>query len=89
LKVEFKSSFARDIKKVKDKPVLKELKTIIDQVKRAAGLHEINNLKQLKGEGKYFRIRMGEYRIGLVVQNDVVNFVRFLHRREIYRHFPF
>jgi mRNA interferase RelE/StbE len=49
LKVEFKRSFARDIKKVKDRVLLQELKVLIDQVKNAASVHEISNLKQLKG----------------------------------------
>jgi len=42
----------------------------------------------LTSDGAYYRIRLGDYRIGLVVNEQTVVFVRFLHRREIYRYFP-
>ncbi|WP_333425936.1 hypothetical protein [Microcoleus sp. F4-D5] len=31
---------------------------------------------------------MGDYRIGIKVNDGVVYFVRILHRKEIYRYFP-
>jgi len=46
------------------------------------------NIKKLKGEGDYYRIRVGDYRIGMKVNDGVVSFVRILHRKEIYRYFP-
>ncbi|MGA1264796.1 MAG: type II toxin-antitoxin system RelE family toxin, partial [Prochlorothrix sp.] len=52
------------------------------------------NLLKLKGYDTYYRIRVGDYRIGLEVlhQSDSGNleivFVRVLHRKEIYRYFP-
>lgn len=88
MKVDFKSSFSRDLKKIKDKDLLQQVKKAIEEVEQAMNLQTVNNLKQLKGGGTYFRIRIGDYRIGLVKEDDVVAFVRFLHRKEIYRFFP-
>jgi mRNA interferase RelE/StbE len=88
VKVDFKSSFSRDLKKIKDKDLLQQVKKAIEEVEQAMNLQTVNNLKQLKGGGTYFRIRIGDYRIGLVKEDDVVAFVRFLHRKEIYRFFP-
>lgn len=48
----------------------------------------MTNLKKLKGGGNYYRIRVGEYRIGIIVEGDAITFVRCLHRKEIYRYFP-
>ncbi len=86
--VDFKSSFTRDLKKIKDKDLLQQVKEAIEEVEQATNLQTVSNLKQLKGGGRYFRIRIGDYRIGLVKEDDTVAFVRFLHRREIYRFFP-
>jgi mRNA interferase RelE/StbE len=36
----------------------------------------------------YYRIRLGDYRVGLKIENNTVCFVRFLHRKDIYRYFP-
>ncbi|HEY4721787.1 MAG TPA: type II toxin-antitoxin system RelE/ParE family toxin [Anaerolineae bacterium] len=46
------------------------------------------NIKKLQGGTNYYRIRVGDYRVGLVVESDTVTFVRFLHRKDIYRYFP-
>lgn len=47
------------------------------------------DLKKLSGgRGAYYRIRVGDYRLGLEVEGDVVVFVRCLHRRDMYRYFP-
>jgi mRNA interferase RelE/StbE len=45
-------------------------------------------LRKLSGADDYYRIRVGEYRLGVVIQGDKVEFVRCLHRRDLYRFFP-
>ncbi|KAA0226673.1 type II toxin-antitoxin system RelE/ParE family toxin [candidate division KSB1 bacterium] len=86
--VEFKKSFARDLKKINEKQLLQHLKRIVEEVEQAPNAGAINNLKQIKGGENYYRIRIGNYRIGLKLENETVVFVRFLHRKEIYRYFP-
>ncbi len=49
---------------------------------------EIRNVKKLKGFRSAYRVRVGDYRIGVFVDGNYVDFVRVLHRREIYRFFP-
>ena len=88
MKIDFKSSFTKDLKKIKDKDLLQQLKEAIEEVELALNIQAVSNVKQLKGGGRYFRIRIGDYRIGLVKEDDTVAFVRFLHRKEIYRFFP-
>lgn len=88
MNLEFKKSFARDLnKKAKDANLRLRVQEIIQQVDDADHIDEIRNLKKLKAEGNYYRIRFGDYRIGLIIEGDTVCFVRLLHRREIYRYF--
>jgi mRNA interferase RelE/StbE len=42
----------------------------------------------MQGGGSYYRIRVGDYRLGLSVSDDIVAFVRCLNRNEIYKNFP-
>jgi mRNA interferase RelE/StbE len=88
VKVEFRESFAKDLKGVKDKGLLDRVKELIEAVEKADSLAEISNLKKLKGGGNYFRLRVGDYRVGLTLENDTVIFVRFLNRKDIYKSFP-
>jgi mRNA interferase RelE/StbE len=85
---EFTSSFLRDVRKLPDDAVRAQVRATIEVVEAAADLRAITNLKKLSGTGSYYRIRIGEYRIGLQVTGEAVIFVRVLPRREIYRYFP-
>lgn len=42
----------------------------------------------MKGYIGFYKIRFGDYRIGLKVEGDVVILERTLHRKDIYRYFP-
>ena len=88
MKTIFRKSFERDLKRIKDRSVLEQTKQVIEEVETTASLHEVNGVKKLSGVGGFYRIRVGEYRIGIAVEGPEVEFVRCLHRREIYRYFP-
>ena len=87
MKVQFRQTFAKDLEHIRDRRLLERIKEVVQSVERAESLEEIPHLKKLQG-GSYFRIRVGDYRLGLVVQGDEVTFVRALHRKEVYRYFP-
>ena len=89
MKTEFRKSFEKDLKNIKDSNLLERVKLVIEEIENAVDLQEINNLKMMKTASNYYRIRVGNYRIGLSINNDLVTLVRILHRKEIYRYFPF
>jgi mRNA interferase RelE/StbE len=84
----FLESFDKDLSAVTDAALLRRIQRVIEQVEAARTLQEIPNLKRLEGRGKYFRLRLGDYRLGFIFEQGAVTFVRCLHRREIYRYFP-
>jgi mRNA interferase RelE/StbE len=88
VKVGFRDSFAKDLKGVKEKGLLDIVREVIEAVERANSLAELPNLKKLKGGGNYFRVRVGDYRVGVALDGDTIVFVRFLNRKDIYKHFP-
>jgi mRNA interferase RelE/StbE len=88
MKTLYEKSFGRDLKKIKDKRLLKQVQKIIAQVELATSLADLQNVKKLEGYTTYYRIRVGEYRIGIEVLEGQVIFVCFLNRKDIYRYFP-
>ena len=88
MKVGFRESFLRDLRAIKDQPVLRRIRDVIDNIEQSEKPTDISNLKKLKGQGQFYRIRVGEHRIGLKLEADTVTFVRVLKRKEIYRYFP-
>ena len=84
----YESSFAKDLKRIKDKHLLKRVQNFIEEVKAANALADVKNLKKLQGYDTFYRFRLGDYRIGIEVEDKTVIFVRVLHRKDIYRRFP-
>ncbi len=88
MKVKFEASFEKDLRRIDDKKVLLKVKSIIQQVKIAADTSSVKHLKKLRGFETFYRIKTGDYRVGIEILNDEFIFARFLHRKEIYRFFP-
>jgi len=87
MKVEFASKFAKDLLKL-DSKALHDVEAIVIQIESADKLSELTNIKKLKGFKTAYRIRTGNYRIGIVFENNTFVFARVLHRKEIYFFFP-
>ncbi|MGV0029283.1 type II toxin-antitoxin system RelE family toxin [Phormidesmis priestleyi] len=65
------------------------IKTLVfEEIPNCISLEEIRNLTKLIDYENCYRIRVGNYRIGLLIEDNTLTFVRVLHRREIYRYFP-
>jgi mRNA interferase RelE/StbE len=88
LKTQFKKRFLKDIEALGNPAIRKRIRQAITQAEEAPSLSQVENLKKLKGGEQYYRIRVGDYRIGLVYREDCLIFVRCLHRRDIYRYIP-
>ena len=84
----FRESFELDLSRIADPALLGRIRKTIEQVEAARTLQQIPNLKRLQAAGKYYRIRVGDYRVGFVFERGTVTFVRCLDRKEIYRYFP-
>ena len=85
---EFEKAFVKDFRKLKNKELASSILEAIKQVSEAASSNEIINLKKLSGYKSAFRIRIGDYRIGVIIEKNTVTFVAFAHRKEIYNRFP-
>ena len=88
MKTTFRGSFGRDLKRIKDEQVLGDLRTAILETEAADVWSAIPNVKKIKGASSAYRIRVGDFRMGVYIEGDTVEFVRVLSRRDIYREFP-
>jgi len=88
MKILIDKSFKKDTDKIKDLKLLNTLADCIVQVQNVKKLSEIPNCKKLKGSKNAYRIKINEYRIGFVFNNQTVEFIRFLHRNMVYKYFP-
>ena len=88
MKIKIDKSFEKDTNKIDNKDLLNKIALCIESVISAKTIDEVLQLKKLSGFKNHFRIRIGDYRIGVVLQNDEVVFERILHRKDIYKYYP-
>ncbi len=88
MKFKIERSFERDYKKVRNKDLAQSILDVIENVDSARNIEEICNLKKLSGHKSAFRIRSGDYRIGVFIESNMVIFAAFDHRKDIYKRFP-
>lgn len=81
--------FSKDLDAIRNESKIKKrLLDLIGQIKRVDVLSDISGVKKIEGYPGYFRIRVGDYRLGIKVTENDIEMIRFLHRKEIYRRFP-
>jgi mRNA interferase RelE/StbE len=89
VKLRIEKSFDRDVDRIKDKKLLRRLRTLISMIENAETIHEILHIKKIEGYESYYRIKIGDYRLGMeAISNREVLLIRFFHRKDIYRYFP-
>jgi mRNA interferase RelE/StbE len=89
VKVFYAKALARDLEAISHSPgVKKRLSKLIEMLKAVDRLDAIQHLRKIEGYDCYYRLRVGDYRLGLKLSGDTVELIRFLHRRDIYRRFP-
>jgi mRNA interferase RelE/StbE len=84
----FLKKFSKDLDKIKKPKDLQSILEIIELVKKVQSFSEVPGTKKLKGYEDAFRIRSGDYRIGVFVSEELVEFARVVHRKDIYKNFP-
>jgi mRNA interferase RelE/StbE len=88
MNVEYLDKFYKDIDKISSKIVKKKIIELIQHIENSSDISQISNVKKLVGFTTAYRIRIGDYRIGIFFKEDTVIFARILHRKDIYKLFP-
>ncbi len=89
MEVEYKPSFIKEFNKIKTRKDQDSIyKICFEEISQIKSFSEIRNLKKIKGYDNYYRIRKGDYRIGLKYDGGRIVFIRVMKRSDIYRVFP-
>ena len=80
--------FEKDTEKELSQKMRLRLAEIIEELQKVSKPSEINNIKKLRGFKSAYRIKMGDYRIGFIFEDNLIKLSRIMNRKEIYRYFP-
>lgn len=89
MKTEYLPNFLQDLKALKSSQGIESIKLLVfEEIPNCSDVDEIRNLRKLRDADNAYRVRVGDYRIGLFIEDEMITFSRVLHRKEIYRYFP-
>lgn len=88
MKVLFLNSFKKDLIKISNAKLKAQIKEVIIAVEAAESLTALPNVKKLQGYLNAYRIRIGDYRLGIYLENGTVEMARLVKRNDIYKVFP-
>jgi len=89
MNIVFDKSFSRSLDKLSDKDLKQRIGTIISEIEMAENPGQIRSLKKIAGFKSFYRIRIGDYRLGLELEkNATIRFILIAHRKDIYKLFP-
>jgi len=88
MEVAFTKTFSKQIDALRDESLKLRLAQVVQNVMLTNTLQDIVNLKKMKGHPTAYRIKIGDYRIGLFFEEGSIIFAYMAHRKDIYNHFP-
>ncbi len=88
MEIRIDKSFEKDVKKIKQPDIQKKVAILIEKIQEISSFQELTNTKKIKGFSNFYRIRLGDYRIGVEIEDNTCIFLRILHRKDIYKYFP-
>ena len=88
MKIIVQKSFEKDIAKINDKALAAIVYALIEELENCQNLSKVTHLKKMAGKGNYYRIRVGNYRLGLKLSEQTLILLRFMSRKDIYKYFP-
>lgn len=86
--VEPSRQFSRDVRRLGPGQIRHRLDRTIQELIDSADISAVSGVRRLRAEGQHYRIRVGDYRLGITMDGETAVLRRFLPRGEIYRYFP-
>ena len=87
--VRFDKSFLKSLGKINSQSIKKRVVEVIEDLEKASSLHQVKSVKKLQGFKNYYRVRIGDYRLGFeLTDNMIILIILISHRKDIYRKFP-
>jgi mRNA interferase RelE/StbE len=53
-----------------------------------SSISSLGKVEKMQGYDAFYKVRFGNYRLGLLIENERITVKTVMHRREIYKFFP-
>ncbi len=88
MKIVYSKKFLKELTLIPSESRTHIEKFIFEILPQLEDIYENGRIESMKGYKNYFKIRFGNYRVGLKKEEDNIIVKRVLHRKDIYKYFP-
>ncbi len=89
MQIVFTKTFLKDLAKVSPaKRRVQIEKFVFEALPDFLSLEETGTAEKMTGYNDFYKIRFGDYRVGILKSGNTIELKRVLNRKEIYRYFP-
>ena len=89
MNIKVDASFTKDFKKLKNVQLQNRIVQKLEELEQSDTIKNLANIKKMQGFSNFYRLRVGDYRIGFELENDTtLTLIRVAHRKDIYAIFP-
>ena len=88
MQVEFRKKFLKELVKLPKKDAQQIERFVFEDLPSYMSLEEVGKIEKMVGYKGYYKIRFGDYRVGIKKDVDSIVIETVKHRKEIYKFFP-
>ena len=89
MKVIYTKTFLKDLSKVFPDKRRKQIeKFVFVELPGLSSIESAGNIEQMTGFKNYYKVRFGDFRVGMNKNDNTIEVLRVLNRKEIYKYFP-
>lgn len=88
MRVEYRKKFLKQLAELPATVRPKIEQFAFENLAQAGSIFELGKIEKMQGYDDFYKVRFGDYRVGLIVKDDVVVVATVMHRKEIYKFFP-
>ena len=89
MEVTYTKTFLKDLAKVFPSKTRNKIeKFVFEELPAMDSITSIGTVEQMTGFKNYYKVRFGDFRVGLKKNTNTIELLRVLNRKEIYKYFP-
>ena len=88
MEVVFTKRFLKDLASIPSKQRKEIEDFVFERISQVSNFTELKVFEKMSGYDDCYKARFGSYRVGAIIQDNVIELKRVMNRKDIYKYFP-
>ena len=88
MKVQYKKKFLKQLSIIPANIRIRIEQFVFNELPLITQIETTGKIEKMKGYDGYYKVRFGDYRVGIRKEGDILILKIAMHRKDIYKYFP-